>query len=144
MKGVAWCQGRLYESQNFRRQPVQLRFSGILCMADKAALLDRGGRAGDAGPTFTRAGAPRSRGGMHSDSMAVCSVSSRLLAKRNTPKNARQINQLQALSVTGAKSVAVPLGHGRACLRCAYGLGSAPVASTRERRHLAMRHEQQG
>jgi len=113
-------------------------------MADKAALLDPGGRAGDAGPTFTQAGAPRSRGGMHSDSMAVCSVSSRLLAKRNTPKNARQINPLQALSVTGAKSVAVPLGRGRTCLRRAYGQRSAPVASTGERRHLAMRHEPQG
>jgi hypothetical protein len=29
-------------------------------------------------------------------------------------------------------------------LRRAYGQRSAPVASTRERRHVAMRHEQQG
>src|SRR6266436_4465717 len=28
MKGAAWCQGRLYESQNFRRQPVALEIFG--------------------------------------------------------------------------------------------------------------------
>src|SRR5713101_2943368 len=112
IKGAAWYLGGLYESQNFRRQPVRLRFSGILCMADKAALLDPIGRAGDAWPTFTRAGAPRSRGGI------------------------RRLSDVRIL----IRWRCAPF-HG---LRRAYGLGSAPVASTRERRHLAMRHERQG
>jgi hypothetical protein len=112
MKGAAWCQGRLYESQNFRRQPVALEIFGDFMHGRQAALLDPIGRTGDAGTTLARAGAPR--GLVESPRPSDIRV---LIRRRRAPF------------------------HG---LRRAYGQRSAPVASTRERRHLAMRHEQQG
>ena len=112
MKGAAWCQGRSYESQNFRRQPVALEIFGDLCMADQAELLDPIGRADNAGTTLARAGAPRS----HVETPRLSDIGV-LIRRRRAPF------------------------HG---WRRAYGQRSAPVASTRERRHLAMRHEQQG
>jgi len=81
IKGAAWYLGGLYESQNFRRQPVRLRFSGILCMADKQAITLADGQ-------------PR----CHTEIPQAPRTQTRLLAKRNTPKNGRQINQLQAPS----------------------------------------------
>src|SRR6266404_3690491 len=97
--------------KTFVVNPWRLRFSGIFCMADKAALLDPIGRVGDAGTTLGRGGAPRSLGGI--TRLSDIRV---LIRRRRAPF------------------------HG---LRRAYGQRSAPVASTRERRHLAMRHERQ-
>ena len=60
---------------------MRLRFSGILCMADKQAITLADGQ-------------PR----CHTEIPQAPRTQTRLLAKRNTPKNGRQINQLQAPS----------------------------------------------
>src|SRR5467141_16330 len=80
IKGAAWYLGGLYESQNFRRQPMRVRFSGILCRSGRQLRW----------PIASPGTIPRYHEGR--------ALKPTLLAKRNTPKNGRQINQLQAPS----------------------------------------------
>jgi hypothetical protein len=117
-------------------------------MADQAALLDPQGRVGDAWTTLERIGALD--GVVESTSAvdirvlirrrrAAWRTQTRILAKPNTHEKAGQINMLQARSIFSWSLPCAASSRLRA-----YGQRSAPVASTGERRHLAMRHEPQG
>ena len=164
-----------------------LRFSGILCMADQAALLDLAGCATDAetlsrvpkrldrgnhldcricrGASAPSASSTRRAGRLYADGgrirydSTICAVSGclgRIFAKRTNFGIPNEINAVRFFpprrSESGFRPIGVPrrLGGyaepvvGPACWlyeACsvswlAYGQRSAPVASTRERRHV--------